>query len=789
VAQLADKIIKYLADNDTLQRATHTLQTEYYKNPESLPLLVKIVQSHPDQALRQLAAVEARSLVPKFWGIRNNAPPKLPDDVKLHIKEALLQSATQDTVPLIRHSAARVVSAIAKIELPAGLWQELPGILTQAARSQKAEDREVATYILYTLLDTLEEQIAGRWSDFLQLFNQSINDPESMQVRLNTLLALGKMTEILNSDEHPQAIDALKVLVPAMVAVLKQVAEDGDEEKSNNAFEVFQMLLIVDPAITSIHFRDLVQFFSDLSISKNLDDDVRAKALSFLLSCMRYKKMKIQALRVGERLTLRAMQIVTEFKELEDSDEMTPSRTALQLLDYMAAALPPSQVVVPLLNALPSYTNHADPEFRKAGILALGHCVEGAPDFIVTQLHTVFPVVLQLLNDPEARVRQAALEALMQLADDLHEELGKEHARLVPILIHMLDSSDGPEVWRRACNAIDALLVGVEHEDVQVYLPTLIPKLSAMFQKDDFKLKAAAVGGIGSTALAAKESFTPYFQEMMHGLSPYVSLKHSEEELDLRGIVIDCMGSIAEAVGLQAFTPYVEPLMHSAEESLHLGHPRMKETSFMFFATIAKIYGEEFRPFLEGTTRALFESLAQPETDDFEDGEIAAKIISLGMGGQKTDVSGSVIQMGGDDDDDDGEEENWEELTSVSAIAFEKEVAAETLGEILSHCKHAYIPYLEKTVEILKEMASHQYEGVRKAAISTLWRAYATLWQVCEEKGMQKWQKGLPLKVHPTVELQKLGSVITEVTIENLKTETDRQVPAPDLAFTALPTE
>jgi hypothetical protein len=145
--------------------------------------------------------------------------------------------------------------------------------------------------------------------------------------------------------------------------------------------------------------------------------------------------------------------------------------------------------------------------------------------------------------------------------------------------------------------------------------------------------------------------------------------------------------------------------------------------------------------------------------------------------------------MGGDDDDDDGEEENWEELTSVSAIAFEKEVAAETLGEILSHCKHAYIPYLEKTVEILKEMASHQYEGVRKAAISTLWRAYATLWQVCEEKGMQKWQKGLPLKVHPTVELQKLGSVITEVTIENLKTETDRQVPAPDLAFTALPTE
>lgn len=601
-----------------------------------------MVRNHPNQHLRQLAAVEARSLVPKYWGHKNNAASKIGDDVKAHIKESLLQSATQDSAPIVRHSAARVVSAIAKIELPAGLWLDLPGILTQAAGSAKVDDREVATYILYTLLDSLEDDIASRWRDFLHMFSVTINDPESMSVRLNTLLALGKLSEVLNSDEHPDAVAAFKGLIPSMVAVLKQVADDGDEEKANSAFEVFQMLLLVDPALTSSHFRDLVQFFSDLSISKTLDDDIRTKALSFLLSCLRYKKMKVQSLRVGESLTLRAMEIVTEFQDIEDTDDMTPSRTALQLLDLMAAALPPSQVVVPLLNALPSYVNSPDPEFRKAGILALGHCVEGAPDFIVTQLEHVFPIILRLLRDPEARVRQASLEAVMQLADDLHEELGKEHAQLMPILINMLDSPDGPEVWRRACNAIDAVLVGVEQEDVQIYLPTLIPKLSAMFQKDDFKLKSASVGGIGSAALAARDSFAPYFQEMMHGLSPYIELKHSEEELELRSIIMDSIGSIAEAVGMQAFTPYVEPLMRSAEESLHLGHPRMKETAFMFFSTIAKIYGEEFKPFLEGATRALFESLAQAETEGFENGELAAKIVSLGMGGQKLDTTGSL---------------------------------------------------------------------------------------------------------------------------------------------------
>lgn len=744
---------------------------EYYKMPESLPILVNVIRSHPEQALRHLAAVEARTLVPKFWGFKNISSPKLSSEVKCQVRQSLLLSATQDEVPIVRHSAARVVSTIARIELPNGLWQDLPATLIQAARSQKADDREVATYILYTLLDTLEDEMARRWQDFVLLFSQTINDTESMAVRLNTLLALGKMAEVLNSDEHPAAVEAVRRLVPAMVAVLKQVAEDGDEEKSNSAFEVFQMLLIVDPAFTAAHFRDLVEFFSDMSINSELDDDIRTKALSFLQSCVRYKKLKLQALKVGSTLTERAMQIVTEFQEIADDDEMTPSRSALQLLDIMAAALPPSMVVVPMLNALPAYTNSPNPEYRKAGILALGHCVEGAPDFIVTQLDSIFPTVLRILGDPEARVRQAALEALMQLADDLHEQLGKEHAQVVPILINMLDSHDGPEILRRACNAIDAVVVGVDQADIEAYLPALIPKLSNIFQQGDFKLKAASVGAIGSTAIAAGTSFIPYFQEMMQGLSPYVSLKHSEEELDLRGIVTDCMGSIAEAVGLQAFLPYVEPLMHAADESLHLGHPRMKETAFMFFSTIAKIYGEEFKPFLEGTTKALFESLSQGETGDLEKGELELNVVNVGSSA----VSGNIVSMNGDDDDDDDDgEDSWDDLNSISAVAFEKEIAAETLGEILSHCKHAFLPYLEKTVEILRVMVDHHYEGIRKSAISTLWRAYATLWQVFEGRGMAKWQPGLPLKVLPADELTKLAEVVTEVTLENLKTENDK---------------
>ena len=737
----------------------------------------------PNPQIRQLAAVEARNLVPKFWPAKDDCSP-IPAELKSRLRESILQSTIEETNSLVKHSSARVISSMAKIDLPAGEWTDLPGFLVQAASSERAENREVGIYILFTLIESLEEVVADKWHEFLPLFSRTIDDQGSMAVRLNTLLALGKMAESLNSEKHPGGVAAFKEVLPSMVAVLKELIDAADEEKANSAFEVFQTLLIVDSTLISSHFRDLVQFFSDLASSTNVDDDFRSKAMSFLISCLRYKKMKMQALKFGEQLTLRALQIVTEFKDLEDTDETTPARSALGLLDYLSASLPPSQVIVPLLNVLPQYTASQDPEYRKAAVLALGMCVEGAPDFIATQISSIFPVVLQLLSDPEARVRQAALHTVAQLADDLAEDMGKEHSRLIPALIRLLDSRDGSDTWKAACNAIDAVLVGIDKKDVETYLPTLMPRLSEMFQRDDLKLKAAAVGGIGSTAHAAKDSFSPYFQAAMGALFPYISVKDSEDELDLRGVVVDAMGNIAEAVGMQAFTPYVEPLMQSAMEALNLGHPRLRETSFMFFSIMARVYREEFTPFLPNVTQALFQSLEQTETDiDVEIGELAkdAIITSVGaMGTQKASLGEDIqaeIQPPTDIDvDDEDDDALWDELNAVNAVALEKEVAAEVIGEVLSHCKEGYLQYLEKTVELLALKAQHPYEGVRKASISTLWRAYATLWQVMQDKGMAKWLPGLPLKAQPPPELVRLGNLVINCTLANWSIETDRQV-------------
>ena len=129
-----------------------------------------------------------------------------------------------------------------------------------------------------------------------------------------------------------------------------------------------------------------------------------------------------------------------------------------------------------------------------------------------------------------------------------------------------------------------------------------------------------------------------------------------------------------------------------------------------------------------------------------------------------------------DDDEEELEDEDiWDELTAVNAIALEKEVAAEVMGEVLSHCKRGYLPYIERTVEVLSLKLQHPYEGVRKASVSTLWRAYATFWQISEEEGkMGKWVPGIPLVVRPTEDLEKFGALVMTATINLLKDEHDR---------------
>ena len=536
----------------------------------------------------------------------------------------------------------------------------------------------------------------------------------------------------------------------------------------------------------------------NLGAQTSLDEDARTQALSFLMQCIRYRKLKMQGLKVGEQLTLKCLEIATELGDASTDDEdVTTARAALGLLDEMATSLPPNQVVVPLLHALGPYVTSSDPDRRQAGIMALGMCVEGAPEFIATQSNEIFPLILRLLEDPETKVRRAALDGVMRVAEELPEELGKEHRKLMPALVKHMDIAiknlSGPgdkqnlDIIKASTNCIDCLVEGLTTDDIKQYLPELMPRMSRLFDHPDLKTKAAAIGATGAIAASAKTEFLPYFEQTMNSLSEYVQIKDSSEELDLRSQTCDAMGNMALAVGGKAFQRYVQPLMQATDEGLHLDHPKLKETSYLFWAMMAKVYEGEFKPFLEGVLKALFESL---ETEESE--------LEVDLGDEAEDLTGKEIILGGkkikvaslgnddvvdaddiEDLDDEaaaaGSDDDWDDLDVVTAVAQEKEIAVEVLGDILTHTTKDYLPYLEKTIEAVVPLLEHSYEGVQKAAISTLFRAYSAVWAL-QPEAVRDFTPGLPLKSKPIPQLEKFGEIIMMGTLVIWQEEEDRYV-------------
>ena len=76
-----------------------------------------------------MAAVLLRNKVPKYWG-------SLPAELQEQIKQHLLQCLLGESDGLIQHAVARVVSMIAKYDLPDGKWPQVLNFVFETCGSQ-----------------------------------------------------------------------------------------------------------------------------------------------------------------------------------------------------------------------------------------------------------------------------------------------------------------------------------------------------------------------------------------------------------------------------------------------------------------------------------------------------------------------------------------------------------------------------------------------------------------------------------------------------------------------------
>ncbi|KAG0289691.1 hypothetical protein BGZ96_006793 [Linnemannia gamsii] len=726
VAGLEQTLQQVLFSNnsDQIKEATKALSTQFFADANCVPALVHIIQSSPQKEIRQLSAVELRKQITGWWA-------KLDLDVRTNTKARLLEIILNEQEPLPRHSTARVIATVGRIEIPANTWNELLAFLFQCSNSANAGHREVGVYVIYAIFE-VTDAFADNLRQLLELFSRTIVDPESQVVRITTVQALGKMADFIEEDQKDE-IAMFAELVPQMVQVLQQCLNDSDEESAAKCFDVFDTLLLLEIPILSKHVANLIQFFLNIGANTTYEPVMRVQALSFIMWAIVYKKTKIQRLKLVGPMIQQLMPIAAE-EEPEDSDEDSPARLAFKVINTLATNLPPQQVFPVALEGILAYMANADPLYRKAAMVTLAVLVEGSVDFIRPKFNELLLIVCAGLQDPETNVRRAACMALSSFAEEF-DEVAENHATLLPLVFNLM-SEPTPEITKQACNALDAILEGLG-ENILQYLAQLMEKLLFMLDSAQGETRAIVVAAIGSAAHASGSEFTPYFPEVIKRLQHLMTLHSNEDELMLRAVSTDALGAIAAAVGKDAFRPYLNDLMNLAMQGLLLDNTRLRECGYYFFAGIAQVFEDEFSPYLAGIVPQLIASCQLDENTTRFDNET------------------------GDQDDVDGDD-TAEDLNYVfrSAIADEKEVAADTIGEFFQHTRTAFLPYVESSV---KELAS----------CGALFNFLRTFYKISSPA---EWKAGLPVAVPLHDNVAQLNTLVMPSILSIWEDEDDKMV-------------
>ncbi|TCD64614.1 hypothetical protein EIP91_003848 [Steccherinum ochraceum] len=719
--------------NDTVQlkAATAQLNREYYKNPACIPALVQIVASSPDQSVRQLAAVELRKRVAQNSGdLWTQVAPPEREEIKGKLPDIVLAEPNN----LVRHSTARVIAAIASIEIPLGTWPTLLPFVTNTCTSQSVTHREVAVFILFTVLENVVEGFeANQLGGLFVLFGGLLRDEQSEEVRVTTVRALGVIAQYIDADDKAD-IKAFQQLLPSMIQVIGQCVEAGNETGARQLFDVLETLLILEIPLLGQHIPQLAEFLITCGGNRNYDQELRVLSLNALNWTVQYKKSKVQSHNLAPALLEGLMPLTTE-EEPEDIDDDAPSRSALRIIDGLATNLPPNQVFPALRTLIQRYFTSPDPNNRRGAMLALGVAVEGCSEFMTPLMGEVWPVIEAGLADADASVRKASCIAISCLCEWLEDECVAKHAILVPTIMQLVND---PSTQRSACTALDALLE-ILHDNIDQYLHLIMERLAGLLDTAPLAVKAVIVGAIGSAAHASKEKFLPYFEPTMAKFQHFLVLTGEGEEQELRGITMDAVGTFSEAVGKEVFRPYFADLMGVAFKGMEMGSARLRECSFLFFGVMAKVFEDEFAPYLPSVVPALVQSLQQAEHGEEEGLAVSTSDAVVSFASGTTPATAIPVDGATELDIEDLNIDLDKMLDVNSTICIEKEIAADTIGVLMANTTSHFLPYVEQcTVELIGQL-THYYDGIRKSSTDSLLEIVRAFYDL---SGAQEWVPG-----------------------------------------------
>ncbi|CAO2822092.1 unnamed protein product [Amaranthus hypochondriacus] len=713
-----ETLISHLMSSNNDQRSQAELLYNFCKQHQSDALSLKLanlLQSSLHPEARAMGAILLRKLLTRddsfLW-------PQLSVSTQSTIKSVLLNCVQREDVKTISKKLCDTVSELAAGIVPENGWPELLPFMFQCVTSENLKLRESALLIFAQLAQYIGETLIPHLDTLHNVFYQCLGGNSSAEVRI---AALGATINFIQCLTKASDRDKFQDLLPPMMQTLTEALNHHQEATAQEALELLIDLAGTEPRFLRRQLLDVVGAMLQIAEADTLEEGTRHLAIEFVITLAEARERAPGMMRKLPQFIQRLFGILMKMlldveddpvwhnadTEDEDAGESSNYSVAQECLDRLSISLGGNTIVPVASEILPAFL--AAPEWQKhhAALICLAQIAEGCSKVMIKNLEQVVSMVLNSFQDPHARVRWAAINAIGQLSTDLGPDLQTQfHHLVLPALASAMDDFQNPRVQAHAASAVLNFSENCTPEILTPYLDGIVSKLLVLLQNGKQMVQEGALTALASVADSSQELFQKYYDAVMPYLKAILINANDKANRMLRAKSMECISLVGMAVGKEKFKDDAKQVM---EVLMQLQGSQMENddptTSYMLqaWARLCKCLGQDFLPYMSVVMPPLLHS---------------AQL--------KPDVT--ITSADSDIDIDESDDESIETITLgdkrigiKTSVLEEKATACNMLCCYADELKEGFFPWIDQVAPTLVPLLKFYFhEEVRKAAVSAM---------------------------------------------------------------------
>ncbi|KAK6963036.1 Importin-5 [Biomphalaria glabrata] len=566
---------------------------------------------------RALAALLLRRL---FTNNFETLWPQISLEIQNGVKQELMAAIHQEEAPNVRRKVCDAFSELVRNMIDDDnnmQWPEALKFLFECASSENPALKESALHILSSVPGIFGNQQNQYIEVIKQMLGAALMDRSHPAICFEAVKAVTAF--LVNNDKELGLLNHFRDLLPL---VIQGVADSITTQEDDSLLKCLIELSENVPKYLRSHIESVFELCLGVVANANLEDTWRQLALEVIVTMSETAPAMVRKL--SKFIPLLVQQVLALMVDLEDDpewsiqdiddDEDTDSNPIAgeAALDRLACALGGKTMLPHIISNISQMLQHADWQYRYAGLMAVSACGEGCHTHMEQMLNNIVDAVLPFAVDPHPRVRYAACNALGQLCTDFGPNCQKKfHNKIVPALVGILDDEANPRVQAHGAAALVNFSEECPKHLLVQYLDVIILKLEQVLthkfrehvNKGNKLVLEQVITTLASVADTAQDKFLQYYDRFMPCLKYIMQHIQSSEHRLLRGKTIECISLIGLAVGKEKFMQDCNDVMQlllktqTEEDDLADDDPQI---TYMIsaWARMCKILGKEFEQYL-----------------------------------------------------------------------------------------------------------------------------------------------------------------------------------------------